>query len=78
MPETFGKRQRRQVKERKAAAREERRLARHQRREDRAAGLLPEPDLESIPPVMEGRYEEEPVPEESGPATRTAGSGERP
>ena len=40
MPETFGKRQRRTVKERKAAAREERRLARNQRRDDRAAGLL--------------------------------------
>jgi hypothetical protein len=78
VPETFGKRQRRQVKERKAAAREERRLARHQRREDRAAGLLPEPDLESIPPVMEGQYDEDTVSEESGSAARTAGPGERP
>ncbi len=38
MPDTFGKRQREGVKNRKAAAREERRLARSQRREARAAG----------------------------------------
>lgn len=52
MPESFGKRQRRDVTARKAAAREERRIARNKRREDRAAGLLepgpplaePEPD----------------------------------
>lgn len=46
MPETFGKRQRKDVKARKAAAAEERRLARAQRRKDRAAGLL-----EPGPPV---------------------------
>jgi hypothetical protein len=40
MPESFGKRQRHDAKAKKAAAREERRLARNQRREDRAAGLL--------------------------------------
>jgi hypothetical protein len=40
MPETFGKRQRGQVKQRKAAARDERRVARAQRREARAAGEL--------------------------------------
>jgi hypothetical protein len=40
VPETFGKRQRGQVKQRKAAARDERRLARAQRREARAAGEL--------------------------------------
>jgi hypothetical protein len=46
MPETFGKRQRREVKAKKAAAREERRLARNQRRADRAAGLLdPGPEM---------------------------------
>jgi hypothetical protein len=38
MPETFGKRQRQSVKARKAAEREERRVARNQRREERAAG----------------------------------------
>jgi hypothetical protein len=37
MPETFGKRQRQSVKNRKAAAREERRVKRNQRREARAA-----------------------------------------
>jgi hypothetical protein len=53
MPDSMGKRQRRDVKARKAAAIEERRLARARRREDRANGLLepgspivePEPDL---------------------------------
>ena len=40
MPETFGKRQRREVNAKKAAAREERRVARNQRRKDRAAGLI--------------------------------------
>ena len=39
MPETFGKRQRSTVKNRKAAAREERRLARNQRKANREAGL---------------------------------------
>ena len=38
MPETFGKRQRQGVKARKAAQREERRIARNQRREARATG----------------------------------------
>jgi hypothetical protein len=40
MPETFGKRQRKDVKAKKAAAAEERRLARAQRRKDREAGLI--------------------------------------
>ncbi|MGH2527869.1 MAG: hypothetical protein ACRDH0_00765 [Actinomycetota bacterium] len=40
MPDSFGKRQRREVKAKKAAAREERRAARTQRRADRAAGLI--------------------------------------
>jgi hypothetical protein len=40
MPETFGKRQRKEVKARKAAAREERRVARNQRKEARASGEL--------------------------------------
>jgi hypothetical protein len=46
MPETFGKRQRKDVKARKAAAAEERRLARAQRKRDREAGLI-----EPGPPV---------------------------
>jgi hypothetical protein len=53
MPDSMGKRQRRDVKARKAAAIEERRLARARRREDRANGLIepgspivePEPDI---------------------------------
>jgi hypothetical protein len=40
MPESYGKRQRQDVKARKAAAREERRLARAKRNADRAAGLV--------------------------------------
>lgn len=40
MPESYGKRQRQDVKARKAAAREERRVARAQRDADRAAGLV--------------------------------------
>jgi hypothetical protein len=40
MPETFGKRQRKGVKARKAAAREERRVARNRRKEARASGQL--------------------------------------
>ena len=38
MPETFGKRQRKGVKARKAGAREERRVARNRRKEERAKG----------------------------------------
>jgi hypothetical protein len=45
MPDSYGKRQRRQVKAKKTAAREERRIARNQRRADRAAGTLEDPDL---------------------------------
>jgi hypothetical protein len=40
MPDSFGKRQRRDAKAKKAVSREERRVARAQRREDRAAGLI--------------------------------------
>jgi hypothetical protein len=40
MPETFGKRHRKDVKAKKAAAAEERRRARAQRRKDREAGLI--------------------------------------
>jgi hypothetical protein len=38
VPDSFGKRQREQVKGKKATAREERRLARNQRRAERASG----------------------------------------
>jgi hypothetical protein len=58
MPETFGKRQRQGVKARKAAAREDRRIARIQRREARAAGLPDQPDEEQ-PPADDG---DEPLP----------------
>jgi hypothetical protein len=65
MPETFGKRQRKDVKAKKAAAAEERRLARAQRRKDREAGLIEpgtplataeeiEENLGIVPPSMAG------------------------
>lgn len=49
MPESYGKRQRAQVKAKKATAREERRLARNQRKADREAGVLA-PGPEEGPP----------------------------
>jgi hypothetical protein len=69
VPETFGKRQRENVKQRKAAAREERRVARAQRKSDREAGLIEagppiqanEPD--DLPPVR-GVEDEESTAEE--------------
>jgi hypothetical protein len=47
MPETFGKRQRTNVKQKKAADREERRVARAQRKSDREAGII-----EAGPPIQ--------------------------
>lgn len=46
MPDSVGKRKRRDVTARKAAAREERRIARADRRRDREAGLI-----EAGPPI---------------------------
>lgn len=67
MPETFGKRQRKDVKARKAAAAEERRLARMQRRKDREAGLIepgpPVATAEEIEQSLYGISEDEPVAE---------------
>ena len=55
MPDSFGKRQRREVKAKKAVAREERRVARAQRREDRAAGLIdPGTPIEPADPDVMG------------------------
>ena len=45
MPETFGKRERKKTQARKAAAREERRVARNRRR---AAGPAEVPDLQPL------------------------------
>lgn len=50
MPDSFGKRQRREVKAKKQAAREQRREASSRRREDRAAGLIPD-ELENMQPL---------------------------
>ena len=49
MPDSFGKRQRNAQKQRKFAAREERRAMRKKEKEDRAAGIFREPD-----PVEDG------------------------
>lgn len=55
MPETYGKRMRKDAQARKAAAREERRLARNQRREARAAGDVDgEEELELLGPESVG------------------------
>jgi hypothetical protein len=63
MPETFGKRQRQGVKARKAAAREERRVARNQRREERALDPPGEEDWLG-PPNPTGIEDEPPAPPE--------------
>ena len=70
MPETFGKRQRQNVKQRKAAAREERRVARAQRKSDREAGLIEagspiqanEPLDDDLPPPEAEESEDEGAP----------------
>jgi hypothetical protein len=55
MPESYGKKKRRDVKTRKAADREERRVARNQRRADRAAGLIEKgPPVEAADPTDYG------------------------
>lgn len=60
MPESFGKRARGDVTARKAAAREARRIARNERRQARAAGLLePGPPLADPEDEEEGRLEPE-------------------
>jgi hypothetical protein len=65
MPDSMGKRQRRDVKARKAAAIEERRLARKQRAADRAAGVIPPgpglgepPEPLDVPPDDESEADE--------------------
>ncbi len=50
MPDSFGKRQRREVKAKKEAARAERRAASSQRKVDRAAGLIPD-EIENMEPL---------------------------
>jgi hypothetical protein len=55
VPESYGKKKRRDVKSRKAADREERRVARNQRRADRAAGLIEKgPPVEAADPADYG------------------------
>lgn len=64
MPETFGKRARKDVKARKAAAAEERRVARAQRRKDREAGLIePGPPVATQEEIDEALRGAEPVAE---------------
>ena len=57
MPDSAGKRHRREVKERKSAAAEARRLARNQRRADRANGVLVEEDPSLARPITEAEAE---------------------
>src|SRR5438045_4006226 len=65
MPDTWGKRQRRDVKAKKAAATEERRIARNKRREDRAAGLIePGPPLATEYGGTDVSRDPEPVPDD--------------
>jgi len=66
MPESFGKRQRQTGKAKKAAAREERRLARAQRDADRQAGLIEAgtPIEPSEPAALGLDVEREPRPSE--------------
>jgi hypothetical protein len=66
MPETFGKRQRRDARSRKIAAKEERRAARTQRRELRAAGVdvAPPGTEESVDPDAPWLGEANPVGED--------------
>jgi len=60
MPESYGKRQRQDVKARKAAAREERRLARAKRDADRAAGLVEAgTPIEATDPAVLGLADDE-------------------
>lgn len=53
MPDSVGKRKRRDVTAKKAAAREERRVARAARRKDREAGII-----ESGPPIGPAEQQE--------------------
>jgi hypothetical protein len=62
MPESYGKKKRRDVKSRKQADREERRVARNQRRADREAGLIEKgPPVEAADPADYGLPDAEPV-----------------
>ena len=71
MPESYGKRQRQAAKATKAAAREERRLARAQRNADREAGLIEAgTPIEPSEPAALGL---EPESERVAPATGDAG-----
>jgi hypothetical protein len=74
MPDSYGKRQRNAQKARKFAAREERRAARKQQREDRAAGL-PEGH---VPDETRGGKEVDGTPSEGQLDISEAGSGDQP
>lgn len=60
MPESYGKRQRQDVKARKAAARDERRVARAKRDADRAAGIVEAgTPIEATDPAVLGLSDDE-------------------
>lgn len=74
MPDSVGKRKRRDVTARKHAAREERRVARASRKKDREAGLI-----EPGPPIGEAEQSEwlrDPPGEEAAEAAESAAGGE--
>ncbi|MGZ8578088.1 MAG: hypothetical protein ACXWWX_01010 [Actinomycetota bacterium] len=73
MPDSYGKRQRQAAKATKAAAREERRLARAQRNADRDAGLIEAgTPIEPSEPAALGLDDTRPEP--SAPVSGEAGS----
>lgn len=73
MPDSVGKRKRRDVTARKHAAREERRVARAGRKKDREAGLI-----EPGPPIGEAEQSEwlRDLPEEEAEAAESASGAE--
>jgi len=74
MPDSYGKRQRQTAKATKAAAREERRLARAQRNADREAGLIEAgTPIEPSEPAALGFVDTRP-PEPAAPASGDTGS----
>jgi hypothetical protein len=71
MPESFGKRQRNAQKQRKFAAREERRAMRKRQKEGRAAGIFEEPAPAEGTPEGKPENSEAPPEEQAPPSDNT-------